>query len=1045
MSAHFSEDGRTLTTTSNDQIVRQWNVETGLLMRTLGPAPGTLGRGGLSRSGRYLVADGQGSLVFFDLQEESIASVARRGSSIAFSKALPTGERALLVDLTGSFEEWDLASATRLRIWSAGRLHIEGFALSENGSLGVAVADEGKMIVTDVRLGTIVRTFPVGSKPRGVFLSADGRHADTVVDGFRLRRYDVESGTLVGESRIALQGLLSVARFSKDGSRVLVGNPVEGAIANTSDGAIVCRAEHLWRPNSGSLEANSIWDAEFDPSGQRIALILRFGLALWDTSGSRVDHPGRTTGVGHFSLSPDGRYAIGTDSAGGLSMWDLAVGALDPRFRSRMASDPVTFCHLRPCVLVATKVSNHDELGIDVWDIPTGRVVQTVRTGDKYYIRSLAISPDDRTLLVSQRTTKEFDLATGNLVRSLPGEGSDTVDYSPDGSQIVVAAGEQLRVTPSRGSERGWSVSDRTNSSTWAVMGKSGLVAATNHDRVALHDRHSGAIVRKLGDSKSAGPSVFTPDGKGLFVAGYDGLVRLFDVATGNATATLAGCSTQARSLAAFPDGHRVMAVCGGILRMWDARSGAALSLASSDGEWLLYSDDGYFDSSRRGSELVAAADDQRAYRIDQLALRNNRPDLAMAKVGLGSPDLLDHFRLRHEARLRKAGLTEGALTASFAGAPIVAIEDVSLHGKSANVTFTVRSASPLHAYNVHVNGVPVFGKEGRQVKGSEGRQTESIELSYGSNRIEVSALAQTGIESLRALRSVELAPPSRGEQAKALYFLGIGVSRYQDPNLNLEFAHKDALDLASAFGKMNQGPFRRAEVKTLTDDQVTIESIRAARDFLSKATVDDTVVLFVGGHGAYAPDAASDYYFFAHGTDIARLSETAVPYDEFEKLLDASPARSKLMLMDACESGDRDPNDAQATYAIAGARGLISRGLVRKAGSVLGRPRPGVAVRDRFIESDLQRRTGAIVLSSSRGNEASYERADLQHGIFTSEVLRALTTLQADADHDRRLSTDELRDHVRDSVARATGDLQHPTVDRDNVSATFSFPITGP
>jgi uncharacterized caspase-like protein len=81
-------------------------------------------------------------------------------------------------------------------------------------------------------------------------------------------------------------------------------------------------------------------------------------------------------------------------------------------------------------------------------------------------------------------------------------------------------------------------------------------------------------------------------------------------------------------------------------------------------------------------------------------------------------------------------------------------------------------------------------------------------------------------------------------------------------------------------------------------------------------------------------------------------------------------------------------------------------------------------------------------VLSSSRGAELSYESDALQNGVFTEEVIKALSSPQADKDKDRTVSTEELSDYVTREVAQKTGGLQHPGVDRDNLENIFALPV---
>ena len=106
-------------------------------------------------------------------------------------------------------------------------------------------------------------------------------------------------------------------------------------------------------------------------------------------------------------------------------------------------------------------------------------------------------------------------------------------------------------------------------------------------------------------------------------------------------------------------------------------------------------------------------------------------------------------------------------------------------------------------------------------------------------------------------------------------------------------------------------------------------------------------------------------------------------------------------------------------------------------AGEATEYPREYLLEHDRFIHRDLRRRTGAIVFSSSRGSERSYESHEIQNGYFTQAIIEALT----DGDTDR-ISTDKLRERVKVAVPEMTGGCQHPTVDRDNIHRTFSFPL---
>ena len=110
------------------------------------------------------------------------------------------------------------------------------------------------------------------------------------------------------------------------------------------------------------------------------------------------------------------------------------------------------------------------------------------------------------------------------------------------------------------------------------------------------------------------------------------------------------------------------------------------------------------------------------------------------------------------------------------------------------------------HRQDRHAEGgrpVPL-GALGKPAGGLSQRVTERVELIHGHNKIEVSALSRSGIESLRDYRIVNYSEPVKGD----LYFIGFGVSHYRNSAYDLRYPHKDALDLADTL-KQSTRSFR--------------------------------------------------------------------------------------------------------------------------------------------------------------------------------------------------------------------------------------------
>jgi len=143
------------------------------------------------------------------------------------------------------------------------------------------------------------------------------------------------------------------------------------------------------------------------------------------------------------------------------------------------------------------------------------------------------------------------------------------------------------------------------------------------------------------------------------------------------------------------------------------------------------------------------------------------------------------------------------------------------------------------------------------------------------------------------------------------------------------------------------------------------------------------------------------------------------------------------------CESGELDETVRNGYMTQAHSKGLkprTTKGLLVFTGEK--QKRPYLYDRDRYIYNDLLRRSGAIVFSSCRGGEFSYETDKIQNGFFTEQLIQAITGGHVDVNNDGVISIDELRSYVIKVVAEDTENLQHPTVDRDNIYQKFDFPI---
>ena len=786
-------------------------------------------------------------------------------------------------------------------------------------------------------------------------------------------------------------------------------------------------------------------------------------IALFDTRGRRTAAlPAPAAQPDAVAISPDGKTAVIGDHNGDVAVWNLETLSL-----KRVAHAHSGFIRDIGFSTANEVVSGGRDERVVQLSTSTG-VVRESPTGKK--VSELILGTDDISIVFGASSDGKwaasggrqevtiYALGTGGPKKSgqIPVDRPASVAFG-DGLLVVGNDGGEVRAyDPATRSER-WALKvakDRvvhqlvpTSTGTFARLSWFGQYSATKDEsesfgEIVKFDNRTGRLLSRFSERGFvvAGAVLSaSANGERIAVAGLNGEIHVYD-GRGAKKRTLAdGRGAYCTSLAMSPSGkHLLGGFTDGAARLFDLDTGASVALVTDGAEWAAYTPEGYFDASRDGGHLVAAVGGMQGFRVDRLAARNNRPDLVLSGVSVGSTALIESFRRRHEQRLKRMGLREAQLAESFATLPIAEIVAVTQNGRTARIQTKLSGrGAPLTGYQLFVNNVPVFGSVVKEAHGTAASTEDEVPLISGSNLIEIEALNAAGGRSLRDFRLLEASSvPSK------IHFIGFGVSHYKDSRLNLAYAHKDALELGYAFRKAAERV--GGSVHVFTDDRVTTASILDAKRLLANVSPDDIVVLFVAGHGTHGR-SGDVYYYLTHDTDVSRLSETAAEFALFENLLVSTPARRRLFLLDTCESGERDDVDETKATTTQG-HSRRTRGLVlSESPAILRTARPGPATsfeRDRFIDNDLVRRTGAIVLSSSTGNEASFEFDSMKNGVFTHVLLQALSDSAADTDRNGQISSGELRSFVTKGVAKRTDDLQHPRTDRDNLAISISLPL---
>ena len=483
-------------------------------------------------------------------------------------------------------------------------------------------------------------------------------------------------------------------------------------------------------------------------------------------------------------------------------------------------------------------------------------------------------------------------------------------------------------------------------------------------------------------------------------------------------------------------------------VKLWNSLTGELLATIVPIGkdDHIIITPDNYYFGTRNALKGIGFKFGKQFISPEQFDLRFNRPDIVLKRLGFAPARVVNSYRRAYEKRLQKMNFTEAMLGTEIHLPEIrITTEELPLSTTEATLQFEVEASdSQFHIdrINVFVNNIPAFGVMGIDLR-SLGRQSvrRQIEtsLSVGKNKIQVSCLNEKGVESLLETFEVEYTHPVVKPN---LYLAVISVSRYDDAKMNLKYAAKDGHDLAHFFSRRGER-FGHIFIDSLFNEKATRENIQALKKKFLESSVDDEVMVFVSGHGLL--DDRLDFYFGTHDVNFNDPAQRGLKYDDLETLLDGIPARSKLLMIDACHSGEVDKTrlKVSADQSVALAKNI--KGVVKTYTyqSEAAEEQFQVGIKTSFelmqeLFTNVSKGSGAVVISAAAGNSYALESDEWRNGVFTYCILHGLKNKKADLNEDGTITVNELKEFVSKEVERLTEGAQKPTSRSENLEFDF-------
>ena len=480
----------------------------------------------------------------------------------------------------------------------------------------------------------------------------------------------------------------------------------------------------------------------------------------------------------------------------------------------------------------------------------------------------------------------------------------------------------------------------------------------------------------------------------------------------------------------------------------------------TSIGEPIYATEDNYYATHSPRTSTIAFTKGVHSYPLEQFDLRLNRPDIVLERLG-APKEAIETAKSLRDKRLKRMGVTEEMLKPDFHLPELQIVGEVPASISKDQLDLQIKATDdkyPLDRLRVYVNNVPVNGRDGELLRDQKTQNLEKtipIKLAVGRNKIQVSVLNSAGAESLYANAEVNC-PADRPKPN--LYAVALGVSQYDRPEWCLKYAAKDATDLIGKLKAKASSSYSEVKPLLLTDKEVTKESAAKIKEFLSGATIDDTVLIFMAGHGLL--DDKYDYYFGTTDIDPTKPSERGMPYEAIDNILAEVPSLKKALLMDTCPAGELDDDEKKELAASDGAatpsaipasdtnsspmagkvamRAIGTRGMsVKGIAGAKGKSDWYEKLQDMFV--DLRRGSGATVISSSQGAEYAFESSEQSNGLFTYSLMEALDG-KATPNKDGQITISSVGDYVKKRVQDLTKGKQNPNLRGVNLEEDFTL-----
>ena len=687
-----------------------------------------------------------------------------------------------------------------------------------------------------------------------------------------------------------------------------------------------------------------------------------------------------------IAFSRNGQYFATVSGNGSAQLWDVQTG--QKIINLRHANDSIVSVAFS---LDSSFIATGSKKGvISLWNIDQNKIQSTV-SAHSALISSMIEVPHQGWLTASaDGGIRLIDINSGVIKRYFYVNGGGAVF-----SITVNHKGDRLISGHDDGKIRIWNLF--TGQNTMTIDGKGGAVYSTDissddvlaagldNGYVKLWNLHTGRKImfEKRHDAPVRALAI-SHDSTYIATGSDDNSIKI-SLLGNNTEMTLAGHEGSINSICFNNDNNFLLTASSDkTSRFWSWRKEkkeAARLVVMREG-WAVVTPEGFFDGTLDGDiddrlESIQWTVGNSSFSVDGFMERYYEPAL-LGQVLQGKSIFRDEaieaisegFSLPPLMKISISSLSESNAGAN--GNKVHVVVEAVDQGGGINEIRLYHNNKALGDSNIQ-SVIQKKDKPAGQTK------TYKIYLLEGINFIKAVGFSNNRIESVPVEKSVEFTYPQK-EIETTLHVVSIGINKYKNPALDLNFAVPDAKNVLEGIEQLHSKVFDVFNFYELYDGDATLNNINTVLKSLSVLPPQDTLVIYFAGHGK---TYENNWYFIPYDLyqpdNHSELVKKGISSSELIPMMTNVGAQRVLLLLDSCKSGAvADAFENQKVFAL----------LSRLAGIHMG--------------------------AAATKEQNAGELKSLGHGLFTYALLKGI---KGDADKqpvDGNITVKEILNYVK-------------------------------